>query len=48
MVAFQEVARLIPEEVPLILETPVEGNYIEAEIEKVREALPLNLQSMVA
>lgn len=48
MVAFREVAQLIPEQVPLILETPVSGDDIEAEIEKVREALPLNLQTMVA
>ena len=48
MVAFPEVAQLIPEGVPLILETPVSGNDIEAEIEKVRNALPLNLESMVA
>ncbi len=48
MVAFREVAQLIPEQVPLVLETPVSGNDIEAEIEKVREALPLNLQTMVA
>jgi hypothetical protein len=48
MVAFREVAQLIPEQVPLILETPVSENDIEAEIDKVREALPLNLQTMVA
>jgi hypothetical protein len=48
MVAFPKVARLIPAGVPLILETPVSGNDIESEIEKVRNALPLNLESMVA
>jgi hypothetical protein len=48
MVAFREVAQLIPEAVPLILETPVNEKDIEAEIEKVRKALPLNLQTMVA
>jgi hypothetical protein len=48
MVAFREVAQLIPEAVPLILETPVNEKDIEIEIEKVRKALPLNLQTMVA
>jgi hypothetical protein len=48
MVAFREVAQLIPEAVPLILETPVNEKNIEAEIEKVRKALPPNLQAMVA
>lgn len=48
MVAFREVAQLIPEHVPLILETPVGESEIEAEIDKVRQALPLNLQTMVA
>jgi endonuclease IV len=46
--AFQEVARLIPEEAPLILETPVSQNAIEAEIEKVRKALPTKAGIMVA
>jgi len=48
IVAFREVAQLIPEQVPLILETPVSESDIEAEIDKVREALPLDLQTMVA
>jgi len=48
MIAFREVAHLIPEQVPLILETPVCESDMDAEINKVREALPLNLQTMVA
>jgi hypothetical protein len=40
--AFQEVAHLIPAEVPLILETPVIENEMEMEIAKVREALPVD------
>jgi hypothetical protein len=48
MVAFREVAQLIPEQVPLILETPVSENDMGPEIDKVREALPLNLETMVA
>jgi len=38
--AFREVAHLIPNEIPLILETPVGEEEIESEIAKVREALP--------
>ena len=48
IVAFQEVSRLIPAHVPLILETPVREEEMESEIAKVREALPLNLQTMLA
>jgi hypothetical protein len=48
MVAFREVAQLIPEHVPLILETPVSENDMGPEIDKVREALPINLETMVA
>lgn len=48
ILAFQEVAGLIPAEVPLILETPVCEEQVQAEIAKVRQALPLDLQSMVA
>jgi hypothetical protein len=46
--AFQEVAELIPEEAPIILETPVSQNAIEAEIGKVRKALPIKVGMMVA
>jgi hypothetical protein len=48
ILAYQEVAHLIPSNVPLILETPVAEDRIEAEIAKVREALPLNRQTIVA
>ncbi len=46
--AFQDIAHLIPSHVPLILETPVREAEIEAEIAKVREALPLDQHTMVA
>jgi hypothetical protein len=48
MLAFREVAHLIPAHVPLVLETPVTEEEMESEIDKVREALPLNLQALVA
>jgi hypothetical protein len=48
ILAFQEVAGLIPEEVPLILETPVGEDEMQLEIAKVREALPLSLKTRVA
>ncbi len=48
ILACQEVANLIPANVPLILETPVASDQIEAEIAKVRKALPLPRQIMVA
>lgn len=48
MWAFQQVAHLIPDSVPLILETPVGEEEMESEIIKVRESLPLNLQTRVA
>lgn len=48
ILAFQEVAHLIPESVPLILETPVPEGDIEAEIAKVREALPVRKRSIAA
>jgi hypothetical protein len=41
IIAFQEVAHLIPTGVRLILETPVSEDEMEMEIAKVREALPL-------
>ena len=46
--AFGEVAHLIPSEIPLILETPVPEEYMEAEMSKVQNALPLNRHTMVA
>lgn len=48
ILAFQEVAGLIPSHIPLILETPVSEEDMAAEIVKVREALPLDQRSMVA
>ena len=41
VLAFRQVAELIPENVPLILETPVCEGQIESEMAIVREALPL-------
>lgn len=48
ILAFREVAHLIPEGIPLILETPVGADDIAREIEKVRQALPLVHRSLVA
>ncbi len=48
ILAFQEVAHLIPEDVPLILETPVGAEDMAAEIAKAHEAFPLGRQSLVA
>lgn len=48
ILAFREVAHLIPEETPLILETPVEARDMDREIDKVREALPLAHRLQVA
>ena len=48
ILAYQEVAHLIPTNVPLILETPVAADQIEGEIAKVRRALPVPRHIMVA
>jgi hypothetical protein len=48
MLAYQEVAHLIPMDVPIILETPIASEEIEAEIAKVRIAMPLTRQILVA
>jgi hypothetical protein len=48
ILAFREVAHLIPESVPLILETPVLESEMVHEIGKVRESLPLTHNAMVA
>ena len=48
ILAFQQVAHLIPEHIPLILETPVTAESMELEIARVREALPIRRESMVA
>jgi hypothetical protein len=48
ILAYQEVAHLIPTNVPLILETPVAADQIQGEIAKVRRALPVPRAIMVA
>ncbi len=48
ILAFQQIAHLIPEHIPLILETPVSCNDMEAEMEQVREALPVETLSLIA
>ena len=48
ILAFQEVAEMIPSDIPLILETPVETFEIKAEIEKVEHAFPARSEVMVA
>ena len=48
ILAFQEVAHLIPESIPLILETPVPEGDIREEIARVREALPVKRKTMAA
>ena len=40
ILAFQEVADLIPDDIPLILETPVPEEQMAFEMDRVREALP--------
>jgi hypothetical protein len=47
ILAYQEVAHLVPPNVPLILETPVAESQIAAEIAKAREALPLDRRNKV-
>lgn len=46
--AFQEVAHLIPAEVPIILETPVSETEMTSEIDKVQQSLPLLCGTKVA
>jgi hypothetical protein len=41
MLAFREVAHLLPPDVPLVLETPTAADELSLEIERVREALPV-------
>ena len=40
ILAFQEVAEMIPEDVPIILETTIPEDKMESEIERALEALP--------
>jgi hypothetical protein len=46
--AFQEVAHLIPQEIPLILETPVGNSSVEAEVGKAIGALPAEAGALAA
>ena len=39
--AFEKIAYLIPESVPVILESPVQAREVESEIEHARSALPI-------
>ncbi len=48
ILAFQKIAHLIPENIPLILETPVSIDGMEAEMAFVREALPVEQLSLIA
>ena len=43
--AFEKVAYLIPEHIPVILESPVDGSRVEWEIEQARLALPVGRTS---
>jgi hypothetical protein len=47
ILAFREVASMIPEHVPIILETPVFQNQIETEIQRALEALPVCKEELV-
>lgn len=48
ILAFQEVAPFIPEDVPIILETPVPEDQIEFEITQAVEALPIAQPALLA
>jgi hypothetical protein len=49
ILAFSEVAALIPHHVPVILEPRVTRDQIKAEIEKAQKALPLvAMQAVIA
>jgi hypothetical protein len=48
ILAFREVAHLIPEEIPVILETPVPEEEIDLEMQRAIEALPLCQEAMLA
>jgi hypothetical protein len=43
ILAFREVAHLIPVNIPLILETPTAPQDLETEMERAREALPIGV-----
>ena len=48
ILAFQEVAEMIPEDVPIILETTIPEDKMESEIERALEALPTRQKLVVA
>jgi hypothetical protein len=48
ILAFREVAHLIPEHIPLILETPIPEPQIDAEIDRALSALPLCREESLA
>ena len=48
ILAFQEIATLIPEDVPIILETPVPEDQIEFEITQAMEALRVEVPALAA
>ena len=48
ILAFREIAHLIPESVPVILETPIREDQIKLEIERAIESLPLCQEAELA
>jgi hypothetical protein len=48
ILAFQEAAEMIPEDVPIILETAIPEDKMESEIERALEALPTRQKLVVA
>jgi hypothetical protein len=47
IVAFEQVAGLIPIEIPLIIESRVTGGEIGPEIDSVRQALPMQAHAFM-
>jgi hypothetical protein len=45
--AFEQVARLIPESIPVIIESRVTNKEIDLEIESARDALPVNTSTLL-
>lgn len=45
---FQEVAHMIPEHIPVIIESPLKAEEIDREIARVREALPVSREETIA
>lgn len=48
ILAFREVAHMIPESIPIVLETPVREDQIQSEIERAAEALPVGYEAAIA